>query len=122
MTQPHDNDERTPSPPFGYSRPCRLDREAQIRVVAQFHANRIKPNRIAYRMGIDIALIEALIAGEMEAERFSAFVEGYRRQRYRDRLRESASQSGSRRFELQQEIERDYRRDLDGRGETGGYA
>lgn len=118
MRQPSDNDERTPSPPFGYSRPCELDRQAQIRVVAQFHAHRIKPNRIAYRMGIDIAFIEALIAGEEEKEHFAYLVDGYRRQRYRDRLRESSAQSGSRRFELQQEIERDFRRDP----ETGGGA
>lgn len=118
MNEPTDSDERTPSPPFGYSRPCGLDREAQIRVVAQFHAHRIKPNRIAYRMGIDIAFIEALIAGEVEKERFGRLVDSYRRQRYRDRLRDSAAQSGSRRFELQQEIERDFRRDL----EPGGGA
>ena len=104
-------DERAPSPPYGYSRPCDLDREAQLRVVAQFHAHHIRPNRIAYRMGIDIAFIEALIAGEIEAERFAALVEGYRRQRYRDRMRESASLSGSHRFEQQQRIERDYLRE-----------
>jgi hypothetical protein len=118
MSEPTETDERTPSPPFGYSRPCDLDREAQIRVVAQFHAHRIKPNRIAYRMGIDIAFIEALIAGEVEKDRFAHLVDGYRRQRYRERLRESSAQTGSRRFELQQEIERDYRRDL----EAGGGA
>jgi len=113
MHERNDTDERTPSPPFGYSRPCELDRDAQIRVVAQFHAHRIKPNRIAYRMGIDIAFVEALIAGEVEPERFAHLVDGFRRQRYRDRLRESSAQSGSRRFELQQEIERDFRRDLE---------
>lgn len=118
MKPPADTDARTPSPPFGYSRPCELDREAQVRVVAQFHAHRIKPNRIAYRMGIDIAFIEALIAGEVEKEQFAFLVDSYRRQRYRDRLRESSAQSGSRRFELQQEIERDFRRDL----EPGGGA
>ena len=101
-------DTRTPSPPYGYSRPCTLDREAQVRVVAQFHANHIRPNRIAFRMGIDIAFIEALIAGETEVERFAALVERFRRQRYRERMSESAAQRGSRRFELQQRIERDY--------------
>lgn len=111
-----DIDGRAPSPPYGYSRRCELDRDAQIRVVAQFHANHIRPNRIAYRMGIDIALIEALIAGEIEAQRFATLVEGYRRQRYRDRMRESASLSGSRRFEQQQRIEKDYLGDPGYRG------
>ena len=112
MATQTDTDERTPSPPYGYSRPCDLDREAQIRVVAQFHANRIRPNRIAYRMGIDIAFVEALIAGEVEAERFVRLVEGFRHQRYRDRMRESAALNGSRRFEQQQRIEKDYQQDL----------
>ena len=112
MSTQTDTDERTPSPPYGYSRPCDLDREAQIRVVAQFHANRIRPNRIAYRMGIDIAFVEALIAGEVEADRFAQLVEGFRHQRYRDRMRESAALNGSRRFEQQQRIEKDYRQDL----------
>lgn len=105
---PPDTDERTPSPPYGYSRPCTLDREAQLRVVAQFHANHIRPNRIAYRMGIDIAFIEALIAGEAEPQRFAALVERFRRQRYGERMRDSASQRGSRRYEQQERIEREY--------------
>jgi hypothetical protein len=112
MTDAPAPDDRTPSPPYGYSCPCRLDREAQIRVVAQFHANHIRPNRIAYRMGIDIAFVEALIAGEVEREKFTALVERFRRQRYRDRMRDSDAQRGSRRYELQQKIERDFHREL----------
>ncbi len=113
MSTAPDNDPRTPSPPDGYSRPCTLDRDEQIRVVAQFHAHRIRPNRIAYRMGIDIALVEALIAGEVEPDRFAALVERFRSQRYRDRMRESATQRGSQRFELQREIEQDRRREIE---------
>lgn len=104
-------DTRTPSPPFGYSRPCTLDRDQQIEVVAQFHANRIRPNRIAYRMGIDIAFVEALIAGEEEPRRFASLVERFRRQRYRDRMRDSAGRSGSGRYELQQQIETEFQRE-----------
>ncbi len=79
--------------------------------MAQFHANHIRPNRIAYRMGIDIAFIEALIAGEEEPEKFAHLVERFRRQRYRDRMRDSAAQRGNRRYELQQAIERDFHRE-----------
>ena len=111
-SDPH-SDDRTPSPPYGYSRPCTLDREQQIEVVAQFHANRIKPNRIAYRMGIDIALVEALIAGEQEPQRFAALVERYRRQRYRDRMRDSAQRRGTGRYELQQQIEKEFQHEAD---------
>ncbi len=107
-----EQDNRTPSPPYGYSRPCDLDRAQQISVVAQFHANHIKPNRIAYRMGIDIAFVEALIAGEEEQERFASLVERHRRQRYRDRMRESGQRRGTGRYELQQQIEKDFQREL----------
>lgn len=107
---PHDH--RTPSPPFGYSRPCTLNREEQMSVVAQFHANHIRPNRIAYRMGVDIALIEALIAGEEEPQRFAALVERYRRQRYGDRMKDSSRRRGTGRYELQEQIERDFQQDL----------
>ena len=106
------DDPRTPSPPYGYSRPCTLTRDEQVEVVAQFHANHIRPNRIAYRMGIDIARVEALIAGEEEPERFAALVDRYRRQRYRDRMRDSMVRRGTGRYELQQQIERDLQQDL----------
>lgn len=101
-------DNRTPSPPYGYSCVCTLGEEEQLQVVAQFHANQIRPNRIAYRMGIDIAFIEALIAGEVEAEKFNELVQRYRKQRYRDRLRKSRKRSGTGRYELQQQIEKEH--------------
>ena len=106
------NDPRTPSPPYGYSRPCDLDRDQQIDVVARFHANKIRPNRIAYRMGVDIALVEALIAGEEEAERFARLVARYRGQRYRDRMHDSTAIQARSRYEVQRQIEEEYQREL----------
>jgi len=103
------SDCRTPSPPYGYSRECTHSREQQIRIVAEFHANRIRPSRIAYRVGIDIAFIEELIAGETEAERFPRLVDYYRRQRYQQRMRDSTRSQGATRYELQQQIERELR-------------
>jgi hypothetical protein len=114
MTTHAESDKRTPSPPFGYSRPCTLGHEEQVRVVAQFHAHRIRPNRIAYRMGIDIAVVEALIAGELEPERFPALVEQYRRQRHSERLRESKALPPGKRFEHQQAVEKDRQKELQG--------
>lgn len=108
MSAETSNDGRTPSPPFGYSRTCELSHEEQVRVVAQFHAHQIRPNRIAYRMGIDIALIEGLIAGEIEGERFPAMVQQFRQQRYRDRMRATASQRAGSRYDLQQQIEKEH--------------
>lgn len=106
-------DSRTPSPPYGYSRPCRYDREQQIHIVAEYHAHKIRPSRIAYRVGIDIAFIEQLIAGEVETERFPRLVAHYRRQRYHQRMRDSRSKSGGTRYELQQQIEREFRQEVD---------
>ena len=105
-------DSRTPSPPHGYSRECTHSREEQIHIVAEFHAHKIRPSRIAYRVGIDIAFIEALIAGEIEADRFPALVAHYRRQRFQQRMRDSGSQRGITRYELQQRIEREFAQEV----------
>jgi hypothetical protein len=106
-------DTRTPSPPLGYSRECHYDRDTQIRIVAQFHAHRIRPARIAYRVGIVIALIEALIAGEEEADRFAALVARFRRQRHRERLGALDRDRGARRFEAEMRIVREFEQERD---------
>lgn len=114
MSLPIDpNDPRTPSPPYGYSRVCAHSREEQIHIVAEFHAHKIRPSRIAYRMGIDIALIEELIAGEIEEERFPRLVKRYRRQRFQQRLHESTARKGVSRYEQEQKIEREFRQEVD---------
>lgn len=105
-------DDRTPSPPYGYSRVCTHSREEQIHIVAQFHAHKIRPSRIAYRVGIDIAFIEALIAGEVEAQRFPALVQRYRRTRYQQRMADATRRSGVARYELQQSIEREFEQEV----------
>ncbi|GHD15859.1 hypothetical protein GCM10007052_20610 [Halioglobus japonicus] len=107
------NDTRTPSPPYGYSRECHHSREQQMHIVAEYHAHKIRPSRIAYRVGIDIAFIEALIAGEEEAERFPRLVADYRRKRYQQRMRDSKRRRGVSRYEQQQKIEREYHREVD---------
>jgi len=107
------SDTRTPSPPYGYSRECTHSREQQIRIVAEYHAHKIRPSRIAYRVGIDIAFIEELIAGETEPERFAQLVAHYRRGRYQQRLRDSTRRSGIARYELQQKIEHEYLQEQD---------
>ena len=106
-------DTRTPSPPYGYSRECTHSREEQIHIVAEFHAHKIRPSRIAYRVGIDIAFIEELIAGEVEADRFPQLVAYYRRQRYQQRMSESTARRGVARYELQQQIEREYQQETE---------
>lgn len=109
----HKQDTRTPSPPYGYSRECTYSREDQIHIVAEFHAHKIRPSRIAYRVGIDIAFIEELIAGEAEAERFPKLVARYRKQRFVQRMRDSHSRAPISRYEQQQQIEREFLRETD---------
>jgi hypothetical protein len=106
-------DNRTPSPPYGYSRECTYSRDQQIRIVAEFHAHKIRPSRIAFRVGIDIAFIEELIAGETEQERFSRLVQQFRRGRYQQRLSDSSRRSGVARYEMQQKIEREFMQEQD---------
>jgi hypothetical protein len=107
------NDTRTPSPPYGYSRECAYSREQQMHIVAEFHAHKIRPSRIAYRVGIDIAFIEELIAGETEAARFAQLVKFYRKGRYQQRLRDSQKSTGVTRYEQQQKIEREFLQETD---------
>ncbi len=106
-------DNRTPSPPYGYSRECHYSRDKQVHIVAEYHAHKIRPSRIAYRVGIDIAFIEALIAGEEEPELFPRLVTYYRRQRFQQRMHGSNRRSGSARYQLEQQIEREFQRETD---------
>ncbi len=112
-TPQNTEDGRTPSPPYGYSRVCTHSREEQIHIVALFHANKIRPSRIAYRVGIDIAFIEQLIAGEIEQERFPRLVASYRRQRFQDRMRATQGERAGSRYELQRTIELEFQRESD---------
>ena len=106
-------DTRTPSPPYGYSRVCTYSREEQIHIVAEFYAHKIRPSRIAYRVGIDIAFIEELVAGEIEQERFPRLVACYRKQRYQQRMADSAVRKGVARYELEQLIEKEFIQEAD---------
>ena len=84
-----------------------------MRIVAEFHAHKIRPSRIAYRIGIDIAFIEELIAGETETARFAQLVKHYRTGRYQQRLKETHVKTGIARYELQQKIEREFLQEAD---------
>jgi hypothetical protein len=106
-------DTRTPSPPFGYSRQCLHSREQQILIVAEFHAHKIRPSRIAYRIGIDIAFIEELIAGEVEEGRFERMVASYRRKRYAKRMQDSKRRKGVVQYEMQEKIEKEFVQEVD---------
>ncbi len=101
-------DTRTPSPPYGYSRECHYPLEQQIRIVAEFHAHNIRPSRIAYRMGIDIDLVEKLIAGEAHEAVFNEMLAYYRKSRRNQRLKDTQRLNGSARVEQQARIEQEF--------------
>jgi len=112
-SNPYIRDTRTPSPPYGYSRECLHDRDGQIHIVAEFHANKIQPARIAYRVGIDIAFVEELIAGEVEPGRFERLVAHYRKRRFTKRMKDSKATRGGAQYELQQKIAREFEQEVD---------
>jgi hypothetical protein len=88
-----------------------LPEQRQIELVAEFHAHKVRPTRIAYRLGIDIALIDALLAGEREPDRFPALVRYYRRQRFSDRVRAADGVRGQRGYELRERAAREFERE-----------
>ena len=104
--QPSNN--RAPNPPLGYSRDCDCSEAKQICLVAEFHANRIRPSRIAYRTGIDIALIDALLAGECQASFFIEQLAAAQRRRRDLRMRSSDRLRGQAAYEARVKAQRDY--------------
>ena len=93
-------DNRRPNPPIGYSQRCRLSLEQQVSLVAEFHANKIRPSRIAYRLGIDIAIVESWLAGEKDHALFSESLSYHKRQRFRQQLTVADGLRGQRAYDL----------------------
>lgn len=82
--------------------------QQQIDVVAQFHAYKIRPERIAYRTGIDLTLVTELISGDKHQRLFRALLARHRRDRRDQRLQKSRRIKGIAQAELQDQIEKDY--------------
>ncbi len=93
-------DKRRPNPPIGYSRRCRLSLEQQVSLVAEFHANKIRPSRIAYRLGIDIAIVESWLAGEKDRDLFFDSFSYHKKRRYRQQLTVADGLRGQRAYDL----------------------
>jgi len=82
--------------------------QQQIDVVAQFHAYKIRPDRIAYRTGIAIELVTGLIDGELHQRLFKAQLASHRKSRRDQQLQKSRRIKGIAQAELQDRIEKDY--------------
>lgn len=99
---------RAPNPPLGYSRECTFTEAKQVRLVAEFHANKIRPSRIAYRLGIDIALVDALLAGDYLPAFFAEQLAVAQKRRRDVRMRSSERLRGQAAYEARKKAERDY--------------
>jgi len=102
-----DNNNRSPNPPIGYSCDCTLSPAQQIDLVAEFHVNRIRPSRIAYRLGIDLAQIEAWLSGEQDSDRFQDLIRRHRRRKYQMQLRRAEQFRGQQSYEMRLAAEQD---------------
>lgn len=80
----------------------------QIDVVAEFHAHRIPAQRIAFRTGVDIVLVQSLLEGVAHQARFKYLVARHRRNRRDQRLKQSLRLKGIAQASLQDTIEQEY--------------
>jgi hypothetical protein len=82
--------------------------QQQIDVVAEFHAHKISPERIAYRTGIDLNLVIALINGESHQRLFTKLLGLHRKSRRDQRLKKSLRHKGIGQAMMQDQIEKEY--------------
>jgi len=100
-------DNRSPNPPMGYACECQLTPEQQMDLVAEFHVHRIRPSRIAYRLGIDIARVEAWLSGEQDSARFQHLIAVHRRRKYHMQVRKADRLRGQQAYELRLAAQQD---------------
>ena len=104
-------DSRRPNPPIGYACESTLAVEQQIDLVAEFHVHRIRPSRIAYRLGIDIAQVEAWLSGEQDNRRFQRLISQHRRKKYQRQLRLADRLRGQQAYEMRLAAQQDLHQD-----------
>ena len=101
-------DNRGPNPPMGYACECSLTTDQQIDLVAEFHVHRIRPSRIAYRLGIDIAQVEAWLSGEQDSERFQRLIAVHKKRKYQLQVRKADRLRGQKAYELRLAAHQDF--------------
>ena len=100
-------DTRSPNPPVGYACECTLSRRQQIELVAEFHVHRIRPSRIAYRLGIDIAEVEGWLSGEQDDQQFQHLMTSHRRRKYQMQLHRADRLRGQKAYEMRLAAKKD---------------
>ena len=101
-------DNRCPNPPMGYACKCDLPRDKQISLVAEFYVHRIRPSRIAYRLGIDIGLVEAWLSGEQDNDCFQRLIFMHRRKKYKMQVDKAERLRGQASYDLRLLAQRDF--------------
>ena len=81
-----------------------------------------RPSRIAYRLGIDIAQVEAWLSGEQDSERFQRLVAVHKRRKYHLQVRQADRLLGQRAYELRLAAQRDFIRVSRSNASTNGSA
>jgi hypothetical protein len=92
-----------------YAKTSEKTLKQQVSVVAEFHAHKIAPQRIAYRTGIAFDLVTQLINGESHQRLFTLFLARHRKARRDQRLHKSLRKKGIAQSELQNKIEVEYK-------------
>lgn len=103
--------EQSPSS-ANYSKTSEKSLREQIDVVAEFHAHKIQPQRIAYRTGIALTLVQGLINGEQHQQLFKYRLAAHRKRRRDQRLKQSRRIKGIAQADLQDQIEQEYQQSL----------
>lgn len=87
---------------------CDKPPREQMEVVAEFHAYRIQPHRIAYRTGIDVIFVNELISGSHQPKLFQFLLKKAKQDRRAKSLKGSLRQKGASRKSLQDKIEAEF--------------
>ena len=80
-------------------------------LVAEFHVHRIRPSRIAYRLGIDIARVEGWVSGEQDGDQFQRLVSAAKKKKYQAQMKRADRFRGQRAYEMRLAARSDLRKD-----------
>lgn len=72
----------------------------QMALVAEFHVHRIRPSRIAYRLGIDIARVEGWLSGEMDGDQFQRLINACKKKKYLAQIKRADRFRGQQAYEM----------------------
>jgi hypothetical protein len=96
---------------MGYACDCTMPLSRQMALVAEFYVHRIRPSRIAYRLGIDIARVEGWLSGEQDGEQFLRLVAAFKKKKYQTQMRRADRFRGQQAYEMRLAAHNDLRVD-----------